>query len=393
MNVIDVDVLIIGAGPSGLILSQLLFQQGIRTIIVERTSKDAVLSRIRAGVLERGTVEVLQEAGCADRLESEKINHDGVILSFDGDQFEIPVKSITGHHVTVYGQTEITRDLLDACEAREQVFYWNCPDTELFDLTSDSPRAVFSTSDGQTVQVNAKIVAGCDGYHGVSRQSIPTASTHEFERVYPFGWLGVLVDKPPISNHVIYANHADGFALASMRSATRSRYYVQSSPGETVDDWTIEDFWAAFKKRLGDLGNDVVIGEPLEMSIAPLRSFVSNDMQYGRLFLAGDAAHIVPPTGAKGLNLAVADVRRLAYAITAWSKGNETLLARYARDALSRVWKVERFSWYLTTLMHQFPEHSAFEKKMQRAEFDYIVSSSAAQEMIAENYVGLDFQR
>jgi len=390
-NAVDIDVLILGAGPSGLILSQLLHQQNIRSIIIERTSKEAVMSRIRAGVLERGTVEVMHEAGCADRLESERIDHDSVILSFDGDQFEIPIKAITGHHVTVYGQTEITCDLIEACEAREQVIYWNCPDTTLYDLTGKSARAVFTTPQGDSVEINAKIVAGCDGYHGISRQSIPSAQSHEFERVYPFGWLGVMVDKPPISNHVIYANHNDGFALASMRSATRSRYYVQSAPGDTVEDWPIERFWAAFKKRLGDLGEGVITGEPLEMSIAPLRSFVSNDMQYGNLFLAGDAAHIVPPTGAKGLNLAVADVRRLARAITAWANGDEALLNRYGQDALARVWKVERFSWYLTTLMHQFPEHSQFEKRMQRAEFDYITSSQAAQEMIAENYVGLDF--
>jgi len=387
----DIDVLILGAGPAGLFLSQLLHQQNIRSIIIERTSKEAVMSRIRAGVLERGTVEAMHEAGCADRLESERIDHKGVTLSFDGDQFEIPIKAITGHYVTVYGQTEITRDLIEACEAREQLFYWNCPDTELLDLHGDSSRAVFTTPKGNSIEINARIIAGCDGYHGVSRQSIPSARTHEFERVYPFGWLGVMVDKPPISNHVIYANHDDGFALASMRSTTRSRYYVQSATGDTVEDWPIERFWTAFKKRLGNLGEGVITGEPLEMSIAPLRSFVSNDMRYGNLFLAGDAAHIVPPTGAKGLNLAVADVRRLARAIVAWKKGDESLLIRYAQDALARVWKVERFSWYLTTLMHQFPEHSHFEKRMQRAEFDYIISSQAAQEMIAENYVGLDF--
>jgi p-hydroxybenzoate 3-monooxygenase len=387
----EVDVLIIGAGPAGLLLSQLLHQNGVRTIIVERTSKERVLSRIRAGVLERGTVEAMHEAQCADRLEAERVDHEGVILSFDGDQYEIPIKQITGHHVTVYGQTEITADLIDACEAREQVIHWDCPDAQLYDLMSESPRAVFTQPDGNKCQIKAKLIAGCDGYHGISRQSIPKDHLHEFEREYPFGWLGVLVDKPPISHHVIYANHADGFALASMRSDTRSRYYVQAAPGETVDDWTIDQFWEAFKKRLGKLGDSVITGDPLEMSIAPLRSFVAGDMRYGNLFLAGDAAHIVPPTGAKGLNLAVADVRRLARAMSAWAKGDEALLNRYADDALARVWKIERFSWYLTTLMHQFPEHSDFEKRMQRAEFDYIVSSEAAQTTIAENYVGLDY--
>lgn len=387
----EVDVLIIGAGPAGLLLSQLLHYNGVRSIIVERTTKARVLSRIRAGVLERGTVEAMHEARCADRLESERVDHDGVILSFDGDQYEIPIKQLTGHHVTVYGQTEITTDLIAACEQREQLIYWNCPDAQLFDLQSGSPRAVFTQANGEVVEIKAKLIAGCDGYHGVSRQSIPKDHLPEFQREYPFGWLGVLVDKPPIAHNVIYANHADGFALASMRSETRSRYYVQSAPGQTVDDWTIDQFWEAFKKRLGKLGDSVITGEPLEMSIAPLRSFVAGDMRYGNLFLAGDAAHIVPPTGAKGLNLAVADVRRLARAMSAWANGDESLLNCYAEDALARVWKIERFSWYLTTLMHQFPEHSDFEKRMQRAEFDYIVSSEAAQTTIAENYVGLDY--
>jgi len=381
----------VGAGPAGLLLSQLLHQQNIQSIIVERTSKERVLSRIRAGVLERGTVEAMQEAGCDERLNTERIDHDGVILSFDGDKIEVPVKQITGHHVTVYGQTEITHDLIEACEARGQTIYWGCPDAVLANLDSDSPSARFTHPNGQSVELNAKLIAGCDGYHGVCRQSIPSARLAQFERFYPFGWLGVLVEQPPVAYNVVYANHQDGFALASMRSHTRSRYYVQTQPGETVDDWPLERFWTAFKERLGELGHGVITGEPLEMSIAPLRSFVAQEMRYGRLFLAGDAAHIVPPTGAKGLNLAVADVRRLARAITAWNRGDESGLKNYDTDALARVWKVERFSWYLTNLMHQFDEHSAFEKKMQRAEFDYVASSEAAQSMIAENYVGLPF--
>jgi len=384
-------VLIIGAGPAGLLLSQLLYQNGIDNIIVERTTKERVLSRIRAGVLERGTVEAMTEAGCDSRLRAERIDHDGLILSFDGDAFEVPVKAITGHYVTVYGQTEITRDLIEACEARNQPIYWDCPDTQLSDLDSHSPKAGFTNLNGESVEINAQLIAGCDGFHGVSRQSMPSEQTTQFERVYPFGWLGVLVDQPPVAKNVVYANHQDGFALASMRSETRSRYYVQTKPGETVDDWPIDLFWSTFKKRLGVLGEGVITGEPLEMSIAPLRSFVAQQMSYGRLFLAGDAAHIVPPTGAKGLNLAIADVRRLARAITAWKNQDESGLQHYSRDALDRVWKVERFSWYLTNLIHQFDEHSAFEKKMQRAEFDYVHSSEIGQAMIAENYVGLDF--
>ncbi|MBX2838664.1 MAG: 4-hydroxybenzoate 3-monooxygenase [Gammaproteobacteria bacterium] len=384
-------VLIVGAGPSGLLLSQLLYQSGIDNIIVERTTKERVLSRIRAGVLERGTVEAMIEAGCESRLQRERIDHDGLILSFDGDSFEVPVKSITGHYVTVYGQTEITRDLVEACEARGQTIHWDSPDTEISGLESSTPRARFTNQNGHSVEVKAQLIAGCDGFHGVSRQSMPSEKATRYERVYPFGWLGVLVDQPPVAKNVVYANHQDGFALASMRSETRSRYYVQTQPGETLDDWPIDRFWSTFKKRLGVLGDGVVTGEPLEMSIAPLRSFVAQQMRFGRLFLAGDAAHIVPPTGAKGLNLAIADVRRLARAITIWKNGDESRLESYSRDALDRVWKVERFSWYLTNLVHQFDEHNEFEKKMQRAEFDYVHSSEVAQAMIAENYVGLDF--
>ncbi len=386
-----IDVLIVGAGPSGLLLSQLLHLEGIDSIIVERSSKERVLSRIRAGVLERGTVNALRDAGCADRLDAQKILHDGVILSFDGEQFNVPIKMLTGYDVTIYGQTEITADLITACESRDQRIFWSCPDAVLADLKSDAPSAMFTQPDGEKVTVHAKLIAGCDGYYGVSRQSIPSKPSDNFERVYPFGWLGVMVDEPPVAHNVVYANHVDGFALASMRSHTRSRYYVQTAPGDTVEDWPIERFWTAFKTRLGALGDGVKTGEPLEMSIAPLRSFVTQKMQHGRLFLAGDAAHIVPPTGAKGLNLAVADVRRLARAMSAWKKGDSNGLERYATEALERIWKVERFSWYLTSMMHQFDEHKAFEKKMQRAEFDYVVSSEAAQTMIAENYVGLAF--
>ena len=384
-------VLIIGAGPSGLLLSQLLHHEGIRSVIVERTSRERVLSRIRAGVLERGTIEGMEEAGCADRLHAERIKHDGLNLMFDGDEFEFPVKGITGHYVNVYGQTEITQDLIEACEAHGQEIFWDCPESTLSDLDSDAPKFLFKTPQDESVEVTADFIAGCDGFHGVSRCSIPAKLQKNFEREYPFGWLGVLTDEKPLSHNVIYANHRDGFALSSMRSHTRARYYVQTDMNETVDDWPIEKFWEHFKKRIGKKADELITGEPIEMSIAPLRSFVSEPMSYGRLFLAGDAAHIVPPTGAKGLNLAFADTRRLARALAAQFKGNETPLTNYSQEALDRVWKVERFSWYLTTLMHQFPDHSDFEKKMQRAEYDYIVSSEAAQKTIAENYVGLDF--
>ena len=384
------DVVIIGAGPSGLLLSQLLYNDGVSSILVERTSRARVLARIRAGVLERGTLDGLAEAGVDSRLLAEKIDHDGVTLAFDGDVLEIPVHQITGHHVVVYGQTEVTRDLVEAAEARGQKIFWDCPDAQLADVTT-APKVQFKTPDGTSQQIEAQLVAGCDGFHGMCRRAIPEAQARVFEREYPFGWLGLLVDRPPVAQNVVYANHREGFALASMRSHTRSRYYVQSAPGETVEDWPVERFWDAFQTRMGEMGQRVETGPPLEMSIAPLRSFVSEPMSYGRMFLAGDAAHIVPPTGAKGLNLAVADVRRLARAMARWKAGDETGLAAYSQEALARVWKVERFSWYLTKLMHQFPTHSAFEKRMQRAEFDYIASSPAAQTMIAENYVGLEF--
>ncbi|MGB1161492.1 MAG: 4-hydroxybenzoate 3-monooxygenase, partial [Alphaproteobacteria bacterium] len=348
-------VAIIGAGPAGLLLSQLLHQSGISSVIVERTSKERVLERIRAGILERGTVEGMEEAGCAERLHAECIPHDGVILSFDGDLCEIPVKDITGHNVIVYGQTEITKDLVEACETRGQTIFWNCPDATLADLESKAPKVQFTDTNGESVVLTAEVIAGCDGFHGVSRQSIPSERRREFERTYPFGWLGILVDEPPVAHNVIYANHQDGFALASMRSETRSRYYVQSAPGETVDDWSTERFWEAFTTRLGELGKQVKTGEPIEKSIAPLRSYVSEPMRFGRLFLGGDSAHIVPPTGAKGLNLAFADVRRLSRAIAQWKNGgSDAALERYSIDALARVWKIERFSWYLTTMMHQF---------------------------------------
>ncbi len=384
---IQTQVAIVGAGPSGLLLSQLLYQAGIDSVIFERTSRARVLARIRAGVLERGTRDALIEAGCADRLDRECIPHDGLRLVFDGEEFEVPVLDMTGHHVLVYGQTEITKDLIEACEARGQVIYWDQPDAALADIDSARPKVRL----GQSL-IEADFVAGCDGFLGISRNAIPAADQRAFELTYPFGWLGILVDEKPVSHNVIYANHPDGFALASMRSPTRARYYVQSAPGDTVADWPDARFWDAFERRVGGAAKDLIKGPSIEKSIAPLRSFVCEPMRYGRLFLAGDAAHIVPPTGAKGLNLAVADVRRLARALIAHTtRGDETPLQTYSAEALARVWKVERFSWFLTKLMHQFPEASDFEKRMQRAEFDYIRGSEAAQKTIAENYVGLDF--
>ncbi len=390
---LNTTVAIIGAGPSGLLLSQLLANAGIDSVIIERSSKNHVLGRIRAGVLEWGTVETLKDAGVSERCFAEGLPHDGFDLFFNGERHRVDVSHYTGKQVMVYGQTEMTKDLIEQREAEEQSIFWSTPDAQLLDVDGNNPKVSFTNVDGKPVTLNAKIIAGCDGFRGISRQAIPQEKLREFERVYPFGWLGVLVDKPPLHHELIYANHQEGFALASMRSNTRSRYYVQCDNGDIVDDWTIDQFWSALITRLGpELGPKVQTGDPLEMSIAPLRSYVAEPMRYGRLFLAGDSAHIVPPTGAKGLNLAVADVRRLARAIERWKlKGADAALEDYSKEALNRVWKVERFSWYLSTMLHQFPEHSAFEKRMQEAEFSYVKSSEAATKSIAENYVGLPF--
>ena len=391
MNERRTQVAIIGAGPAGLLLGQLLARDGIETLVVERQSRAHVEGRIRAGVLERGTVEALAEAGVAGRLHDEGLPHGGFELFFDGDRLRIDVQRLTGHAVTVYGQTEVTKDLASARDKAGLPTVWEASNVAPHGLDTDAPSVTFE-KDGETHRVACGFLAGCDGFHGPSRRAIPDKVLNTFERTYPFGWLGVLADVPPVSHELIYANHERGFALASMRSSTRSRYYVQVPADEQVADWTDDRFWNELRLRLGaEVGPQVTTGPSLEKSIAPLRSFVAEPMAWGRLFLAGDAAHIVPPTGAKGLNLAVADVRRLARAFAAHYRGDDQPLEDYSLAALERVWKVERFSWSLSMLMHQFPDHSPFEKRMQRAEFDYIASSEAAQRTIAENYVGLPF--
>jgi p-hydroxybenzoate 3-monooxygenase len=386
-------VCIIGAGPSGLLLSQLLANAGIETVVIDRKDRAYIEGRIRAGVLEQGTVRALEEAGVADRLHREGLPHHGFDLAFDGDRHRIDLKALTGKSVTVYGQTEVTKDLFERRFAEEQRFFFDTADVRLSALKSDCPRVTFQQGDTQ-VTIECDVIAGCDGFHGVSRQSIPSDILRTFERVYPFGWLGVMVEKPPVSHELIYANHDRGFALASMRSLTRSRYYVQCDVGDDETNWSDARFWEELALRLGpEAAANLQTGESFEKSIAPLRSFVAEPMRYGNLFLAGDAAHIVPPTGAKGLNLAVADVRLLSRALVEhFTKGNDSYIDSYSEAALRRVWKVERFSWQLSTLMHQFPENSPFEKKMQRAEFDYIASSETASRAIAENYVGLPLE-
>lgn len=383
-------VAIIGSGPSGLLLSQLLHLSGIETVVLERQTRSHVESRIRAGVLEHGTVSALREAGVADRLDNEGLLHDGFELAFEGDRHRIDLKGLTDKTVTVYGQTEVTRDLIKARLQAGAELVFEAKDVTPLDVTSANPSVRYSV-DGKVHELKCDFIAGCDGFHGVSRQTIPQDGRREFERVYPFGWLGILADVPPVSDELIYANGERGFALCSMRSPTRSRYYIQCSTSDRPENWSDDAVWDELARRIGpDTAKNLVRGASIEKSIAPLRSFVCEPMRHGNLFLAGDAAHIVPPTGAKGLNLAVADVRLLHRALERHYKtGNSTGLETYSSDALARVWKVERFSWYLSTLMHRFPDHSPFEQKMQRAEFDYVRTSEAASRTIAENYVGL----
>lgn len=386
-------VCIIGSGPSGLLLAQLLGQAGVETIILDRQDRAYIEGRVRAGVLENGTVAALEDAGVADRLHAEGMRHSGFELAFDGQRHRIDLLGLTGKSVVVYGQTEVTKDLFEKRAAQGQQFFFNVSDVVPTDVKSDRPTVSFR-KDGQEHVITCDYIAGCDGFRGVSRAAIPTDVIKTFERIYPFGWLGILVEQPPVSDELIYANHARGFALASMRSATRSRYYVQCDADDQVSDWSDDRFWDEFAARLGpDATSNLQTGSSFEKSIAPLRSFVAEPMRYGNLFLAGDAAHIVPPTGAKGLNLAVADIRLLSQGlISHYVDHNDRYLETYSETVLKRVWKVERFSWQLSTLMHQFPENSPFERRMQRAEFDYIASSEAASKSIAENYVGLPLE-
>jgi p-hydroxybenzoate 3-monooxygenase len=372
-------VAIIGAGPAGLLLGRLLENAGVETVILERRSQDYVLGRIRAGVLEQGTVELLDKAGVGEKMHAEGLVHDGVELCFDGDRHRFDFRELIGRTVMVYGQTEVTRDLMQARDASGAPTIYEAENVSLHDFDGDKPKVRY-TKDGVEHELACDFIAGCDGYHGVARASVPDGALKTFERVYPFGWLGVLVDKPPVADELIYAHHARGFALCSMRSPTRSRYYVQVPVDELrsrVDEETAE--------RL-------VTGPSIEKSIAPLRSFVAEPLRFGRLFLAGDAAHIVPPTGAKGLNLAASDVGALADAlIEFYTERSSGGIDGYSARVLSRVWKAERFSWWMTSILHTFPDTDAFGRRMQRAEFDYLRMSEAASRSMAENYTGLPF--
>lgn len=386
-------VAIIGGGPAGLLLGQILSRQGIDAILIERQSPEYVLTRIRAGILEQGTVNMLNEAGVGTRLMQEGIPHEGLELGYENETLRLDLPYLTnGKTVTAYGQTEITKDMMDARTAANLTSYYSASDVTLHDYDSASPSVRFKHN-GMSVEIECDFIAGCDGYHGVCRQSVPKDSIREFERVYPFGWIGLLADTPPVSEIIVYSNHEDGFLLCSMRSHTRSRYYLQCSLNDHVDEWTDARFWGEFSRRLPPhLAHKLVTGPSIEKSIAPLRSFVAEPLRFGRLFLAGDAGHIVPPTGAKGLNLAASDIHYLSNAlIEYYHERSSAGIDDYSRKALNRIWKTERFSWWLTTLLHRFPDQSGFEQKIQRADFEYLMSSENAQRALAENYVGLAF--
>jgi len=385
---------IIGAGPSGLLLSQLLHRSGIDSVILERRSRDYVLSRIRAGVLEQGLTDLLRNAGVGDRMDREGEVHEGVEIAFAGKRHRLDLAGLTGGKtVMVYGQTEVTRDLFEARDAMGGAIIHEADDVMPHDIETDKPWLSWK-KDGQTHRLDCDFIAGCDGFHGVSRSCIPAEVLKTYEKVYPFGWLGLLSHTPPVADELIYVNHENGFALCSLRSRTLSRYYIQTPLTDKVEDWSDDRFWAELKSRLPDDAADTLVtGPSIEKSIAPLRSFVAEPMRHGRLFIAGDAGHIVPPTGAKGLNLAASDIFFLHEGLVDFFKqGDESGLTEYSRKALARIWKAERFSWHMTGLLHLFPEEGGFGRKMQQAELDYIFNSQAAMTTMAENYVGLPFE-
>ncbi|MDI9780455.1 4-hydroxybenzoate 3-monooxygenase [Pseudomonas putida] len=391
----NTQVAIIGAGPSGLLLGQLLHKAGIDTVILERQTPEYVLGRIRAGVLEQGTVDLLREADVAERMDREGLVHEGVELLVAGRRQRLDLKGLTGGKtVMVYGQTEVTRDLMQARDASGAPIIYSASNVQPHELKGERPYVTFE-KDGKAHRLECDYIAGCDGFHGVSRKSIPAGVLKEYERVYPFGWLGMLSDTPPVNHELIYAHHQRGFSLCSQRSQTRSRYYLQVPLDERVEDWSDERFWNELKARLPeDVAQQLVTGPALEKSIAPLRSLVVEPMQYGRLFLVGDAAHIVPPTGAKGLNLAASDVNYLyRILVKVYREGRTDLLEQYSALALRRVWKGERFSWFMTQLLHDFGEHKdAWDQKMQEADREYFLTSPAGLVNIAENYVGLPYE-
>jgi len=386
-------VAIIGAGPAGMLLSEILHQRGIESVVIEQRSRAHVLSRIRAGVLEQGTIDVLRSCGLGERMDREGHPHDGMKIVWSGrDSFFIDVRTHVGKRFMAYGQTSIQEDLFAACDRRNGVVLTESEDVRPMDIDTDHPHVTFRHR-GEEVRLDCDFIAGCDGFHGVSRKAIPPSVLREFEKVYPFGWLGVLSETPPLPD-IVYANHPRGFALASMRSPRLSRYYLQVPLDTDIDAWSDDRFWAELKTRYPrELADAIVTGPSIEKSVAPLRSYVAEPMRHGRLFLAGDAAHIVPPTGAKGLNLAVSDVFYLSRALAAfYGKGSQDLLDRYSDMALRRVWSAVRTSWYLTNLLHRFPGSTEFDQRAQESELNYLRTSIHAQAALAEQYAGPDFE-
>jgi p-hydroxybenzoate 3-monooxygenase len=386
-------VAIIGGGPSGLMLSQLLHLKGIDTIVLERQSREYVLSRIRAGVLEHGFAKLMREAQCGERMDREGEIHDGFFIADNGKMSRVDLhKHSGGSSVVVYGQTELTRDLYEARDRMNGVVIHNAEDVQPHDLKSNQPYVTYRSGD-EVVRIDCDYVIGADGFHGVSRKSIPRDVLKEYEKVYPFGWLGVLSRTKPVSPELIYAKHERGFALCSLRSQVLSRYYIQVPLTDTVEDWSDDKFWEELKRRLpADVAERLVTGPSIEKSIAPLRSFVAEPMRYGNLFLAGDAAHIVPPTGARGLNSAASDIYYLYHALVAHYKdGDDAGLDNYSAKALARVWKAQRFSWWMTTMLHTFPDSLPYDQKLSETELAYLFASERAQGSLAENYVGLPF--
>jgi p-hydroxybenzoate 3-monooxygenase len=385
-------VAIIGAGPAGLLLGQLLRTYGIDNIILERQTPEYVLGRIRAGLLEEGTVALLDEVGAASRAHEEGLLHHGIELAFGGSRHRIDLTGPTGKSVMIYGQTEVTRDLMGARHAAGLTSIYEAARVQPLDFDTDHPRVTYE-KDGTTHEIACDFIAGCDGFHGISRVSVKPSAIETFERVYPFGWLGILSETPPVSHELIYCNHERGFALCTMRSLHRSRYYVQCSLDDHIDQWPDERFWEELKSRIDQkAAQQIVTGPSIEKSIAPLRSFVAEPMRFGRMFLAGDAAHIVPPTGAKGLNLAASDAHYLAAALREYyDEKSSAGIDAYSAKALARVWKAVRFSWWMTSMLHKFPNTAGIGARIQLAELDYLASSRAAMAALAENYVGLPF--
>jgi p-hydroxybenzoate 3-monooxygenase len=384
-------VAIIGAGPSGLLLGQLLHKAGIDNIVLERQTGDYVLGRIRAGILEQVCIDLMDEAGVGRRMHAEGLVHGGFELLYSGERHRIDMNRLTGgKNVMVYGQTELTRDLMEARQAANLPTVYEAKNVAVHDYDSANPRVTYE-KDGQRFDIDCDFIAGCDGFHGVCRASVPRSAITEYEKIYPFGWLGLLSDTPPVSEELIYVNDPRGFALCSQRSKTRSRYYLQVPLTDNVDEWTDDAFWQELRLRLDDEARErLVTGPSLEKSIAPLRSFISEPLRFGRMFLAGDAGHIVPPTGAKGLNLAATDVKYLSSAlIEFYQDKTEAGIDGYSARCLKRIWRAERFSWWFTTLMHRFPDDGAIVAKFQEAELDYLLHSESGARTIAENYVGL----